>query len=801
MKRLFGNKHFLSLQLPNYETLLLFLLLLHVTPQPVIPYACDKGEAAPLPFCNISLPIHDRAQDLVSRLNLTEKVQQLVNKAAGVARLGVPPYEWWSEALHGVSNVGPAVHFNGTIPGATSFPAVILSGASFNETLWFVMGQVVSTEARAMYNTGLAGLTYWSPNVNVFRDPRWGRGQETPGEDPVVVSRYAVNYVRGLQDPDNEATSSNSLKVSSCCKHYTAYDVDNWKGVDRFHFDATVKLQDMEDTYQPPFKNCVEEGQVSSVMCSYNRVNGIPTCADPNLLKGVVRGQWNLDGYIVSDCDSIEVFYNAIHYSATPEDAVAAALKAGLDMNCGTYLGKYTGNAVKTGKVEESVVDQALINNYIVLMRLGFFDGDPKQLPFGKLGPADVCTAPHQQLALEAAKQGIVLLYNDGALPLCDKALKTMAIIGPNANVTEVMISNYAGIPCKYVTPLQGMQKYNLSTSYYPGCANVGCKDGSLIAGAAKAASSADVVVLVVGLDQSIEAEGLDRVNLTLPGLQEKLVSDVADAAKGTMILVIMSAGPIDVSFVVNKSNIRGILWVGYPGEAGGDAIAQVIFGDYNPGGRSPFTWYPQEFADKVLMTDMNMRPNATTNFPGRTYRFYSGKPIYEFGHGLSYSTFSKFIKNAPSSLSIPIKPTQSSELDIKHNILDALVTDPRRAIDLSTVICDHLRFNVTVGVKNEGPIHGTHVVLLFWKPPNTTEINGNPKQQLIGFTRVEVKRGEVVLATISVDLCKDLSSVDEEGKRKVILGQHTLVVGSSTEQQVRHHIYLRAKNSRAEMM
>lgn len=253
-------------------------------------------------------------------------------------------------------------------------------------------------------------------------------------------------------------------------------------------------------------------------------------------------------------------------------------------MNCGSYLGKYTENAVKSGKVEESVVDQALLNNYVVLMRLGFFDGDPTQLPFGNLGPTDVCAEDHQQLALEAALQGVVLLENDGTLPLSTKNLKTLAVIGPNANATTVMTSNYAGVPCKYISPLQGLQKYSSGVSYQPGCANVGCSDESLIESAAKATASADAVVLVVGLDQSIEAEGLDRVNLTLPGLQEKLVTEVAKAAKGPVVLVIMSAGPIDVSFAMNESKIGGILWVGYPGQSGGEAIAQVIFGDYNPG-------------------------------------------------------------------------------------------------------------------------------------------------------------------------------------------------------------------------
>lgn len=256
---------------------------------------------------------------------------------------------------------------------------------------------------------------------------------------------------------------------------------------------------------------------------------------------------------------------------------------AGLNMNCGDFLKKYTANAVNLKKVDLSTVDQALVYNYIVLMRLGFFD-NPKSLPFANLGPSDVCTKDNQQLALEAAREGIVLLDNNGVLPLSKTKIKKLAVIGPNANATTVMISNYAGIPCRYTSPLQALQKYISSVTYARGCSDVKCGSQSLFAEATKAAASADAVVLVVGLDQSIEAEGLDRVNLTLPGFQEKLVKDVAGATKGKVILVIMAAGPIDISFTKSVSNIGGILWVGYPGQDGGDAIAQVIFGDYNPG-------------------------------------------------------------------------------------------------------------------------------------------------------------------------------------------------------------------------
>lgn len=763
--------------------------------QSTIDYACNprKVDIRRLGFCNTSLSFTERSQDLVARLNLTEKVQQLVNSASGVPRLGVPSYEWWSEALHGVSNVGPGVKFRTPVLGATSFPQVILTAASFNVTLWYKIGQAVSTEARAMHNVGLAGLTYWSPNINVFRDPRWGRGQETPGEDPLVVSQYAANYVRGLQETGD--STDDKLKVSACCKHYTAYDLDNWKGVDRFHFDAQVTQQDLEDTYQPPFKSCVQDGHVSSVMCSYNRVNGVPTCADENLLKGTVRDQWGLDGYIVSDCDSVEVLYKSINYTKTPEDAVAVALKSGLDLNCGTFLGKYTQNAVNTGKVNISVVDQALVNNYVVLMRLGFFDGDPSKQEFGNLGPSDVCTAEHQQLALDAAKQGIVLLKNDGSLPLSPNNTKSLAVIGPNANVTRVMIGNYAGVPCKYTTPLQGLQKYSKAI-YQPGCTDVSCNGSGLIDAAVQAATTVDAVVLVVGLDQSKEAEGRDRVDLLLPGNQQTLVSNVTSAAKGPVILVIMSAGPIDISFAKQNDKISGILWVGYPGQAGGDAIAQTIFGDYNPGGRLPSTWYPQDFVTNVPMTDMNMRPNHTTGYPGRTYRFYTGETVYDFGYGLSYTSFQSSLVFAPEVLSVSLETTKKlSSHSNESNILDTN-EDPLYAeefIEVGDTDCKGLLFDFVVEVKNKGTRTGNHVALLFSKTPFLYHIAGSPKKQLIGFKRVEVKATEYQRIQFRVDVCKDLSIVDREGRRKLLLGMHTLSVGSceAGDDYLEHHILL----------
>ncbi|KAK8627046.1 hypothetical protein V6N13_134674 [Hibiscus sabdariffa] len=756
----------------NVSVFLVFFVSLHclslvsvrVSAQTSPVFACDatkNPQVASFGFCNTSLRTDARVADLVKRLTLQEKILFVVSGAGSVSRLGIPKYEWWSEALHGVSNVGPGTKFSNLVPGATSFPQVILTAASFNISLFEAIGRVVSTEARAMYNVGLAGLTFWSPNINIFRDPRWGRGQETPGEDPLLTSKYGSSYVKGLQQTDGGDPSR--LKVAACCKHYTAYDLDNWKGVDRYRFNAVVTQQDMDDTFQPPFKSCVVDGNVASVMCSYNQVNGKPTCADPDLLAGVIRGQWKLNGYIVSDCDSVDVFYNSQHYTKTPEEAAAKAILAGLDLNCGSFLGQHTEAAVKAGLLNELAVDKAISNNFATLMRLGFFDGDPSKQRYGKLGPKDVCTPEHQELAREAARQGIVLLKNKaGSLPLSPTAIKTLAVIGPNANVTKTMIGNYEGIPCKYTTPLQGLTT-SVATRYVPGCTNVACGTAQ-VDDAKKAAASADATVLVMGIDQSLEREGFDRVDLLLPGQQPLLVTEVAKAAKGPVILVIMSGGGFDVSFAKNDPKVTSILWVGYPGEAGGAAIADIIFGYYNPSGRLPMTWYPQAYVDKVPMTNMNMRPNPSNGYPGRTYRFYTGETIYTFGDGLSYTTFSHKLAKAPTLVSIPLEEDhvcRSSEC---------------KSVEAAEQTCKNLAFDVHLRVQNRGRYGGSHTVFLFSTPPS---VHNSPQKHLLGFEKVSLTGKSETLVRFKVDVCKDLSVVDELGSRKVALGQHVLHVGS----------------------
>ncbi|KAL5204681.1 hypothetical protein ABZP36_009552 [Zizania latifolia] len=742
------------------------------------PFACAPGgPATSLPFCRQLLPLRARARDLVARLTRAEKVRLLVNNAAGVPRLGIAGYEWWSEALHGVSDTGPGVRFGGAFPGATAFPQVIGTAASFNASLWELVGRAVSDEARAMYNGGQAGLTFWSPNVNIFRDPRWGRGQETPGEDPAVAGRYAAAYVRGLQQPYGGQRGHTRLKLAACCKHFTAYDLDNWAGTDRFHFNAVVSRQDLEDTFNVPFRSCVVDGGAASVMCSYNQVNGVPTCADGDFLRGTIRGRWGLAGYIVSDCDSVDVFYSDQHYTRTREDAVAATLRAGLDLDCGPFLAQYTESAVAQQKVSDADIDAAVTNTVTVQMRLGMYDGDPAAQPFGHLGPQHVCTPAHQELALEAARQSIVLLKNDRVLPLSPAAHRTVTVVGPHSEATVAMIGNYAGKPCKYTTPLQGIGRY-AQTVHQAGCTDVACNGNQPIDAAVDAARRGDVTIVVAGLDQKIEAEGLDRSSLLLPGRQAELISSVAKASKGPVILVLMSGGPIDIGFAQNDQRIAGILWAGYPGQAGGQAIADAIFGQHNPGGKLPVTWYRQDYLQKVPMTNMAMRANPAKGYPGRTYRFYTGPTIHPFGYGLSYTSFTHSLAHAPAQLTVRL----SGHHAVSSSSLNTTAHLSRTAVRVAHARCEELSIPVHVDVKNTGDRDGAHTVLVYATPPEAAARgHGAPVRQLVAFEKVHVPASGTARVEMGIDVCNDLSVADRNGIRRIPVGEHSLMIGELT--------------------
>ncbi|XP_010428909.1 PREDICTED: probable beta-D-xylosidase 7 isoform X3 [Camelina sativa] len=752
--------------------LLLFLFFYHCVNSAPPPHACDPSNPTTklYQFCRTELPVNKRARDLVSRLTVDEKISQLVNTAPGIPRLGVPAYEWWSEALHGVAGVGPGIRFNGTVKAATSFPQVILTAASFDSYEWFRIAQVIGREARGVYNAGQAkGMTFWAPNINIFRDPRWGRGQETPGEDPMMTGSYAVAYVRGLQGDsfDGRKSLAGHLQASACCKHFTAYDLDRWNGITRYVFNAQVSLADLAETYQPPFKKCVEEGRASGVMCSYNRVNGIPTCADPNLLTQTARGLWRFQGYITSDCDAVSIIHDAQGYAKTPEDAVADVLKAGMDVNCGSYLQKHTKSALQQKKVSEYDIDRALLNLISVRIRLGLFNGDPTKLPYGNISPNEVCAPAHQALALEAARNGIVLLKNNLKLLPLSKASPSLAVIGPNAYAAKTLQGNYAGPPCKTVTPLDALRGYVKNAVYHQGCDSVACSNAA-INQAVAVARNADHVVMIMGLDLTQEKEDLDRVSLSLPGKQQELITSVANAAKKPVVLVLICGGPVDVSFATNNNKIGSIIWAGYPGEAGGTALAEIIFGDHNPGGRLPVTWYPQSFVN-VKMTDMRMR--SATGYPGRTYKFYKGPKVFEFGHGLSYSKYSYQFKH-PAEMSLYLNQTkvQTNSDSVRY----ALVSEMEKQG------CNVAKTKVTVTVENQGEMAGKHPVLMFARHERGGEDGKRAEKQLVGFKSIVLSNGEKAEMEFEIGLCEHLSRANEVGLMVVEEGKYFLTVGDS---------------------
>eukprot|EP00257_Ricinus_communis_P012509 XP_002535159.2 probable beta-D-xylosidase 7 [Ricinus communis] len=503
-------------------------------------------------------------------------------------------------------------------------------------------------------------------------------------------------------------------------------------------------------------------------MCAYNQVNGVPNCADYNLLTKTARGQWDFHGYITSDCDAVSIIHDDQGYAKEPEDAVADVLKAGMDVNCGNYLKNYTKSAVEKKKVSESEIDRALHNLFSIRMRLGLFNGNPTKLPYGDISADQVCSQEHQAVALEAARDGIVLLKNSNQLlPLSKSKTTSLAIIGPNADNSTILVGNYAGPPCKTVTPFQGLQNYIKTTKYHPGCSTVACSSAA-IDQAIKIAKEADQVVLVMGLDQTQEREEHDRVDLVLPGKQQELIISVARAAKKPVVLVLLCGGPVDISFAKYDRNIGGILWAGYPGEAGGIALAEIIFGNHNPGGRLPVTWYPQDFT-KVPMTDMRMRPQPSSGYPGRTYRFYKGKKVFEFGYGLSYSNYSYELVSVTQN-----KISLRSSIDQKAE--NSSPIGYKTISEIEEELCERSKFSVTVRVKNQGEMTGKHPVLLFARQDKPG--SGGPIKKLIAFQSVKLNAGENAEIEYKVNPCEHLSRANEDGLMVMEEGSQYLLVG-----------------------
>ncbi|XP_078167799.1 glycosyl hydrolase family protein isoform X3 [Carex rostrata] len=628
-----------------------------------------------------------------------------------------------------------------------------------------------------MHNTGQAGLTFWAPNINIFRDPRWGRGQETPGEDPLTASTFAVEYVKGFQHEDDNGR----LMLSACCKHFTAYDLEKWNGFARYTFNAKVTEQDMEDTFQPPFESCIKEGHASCLMCAYNQVNGVPSCAREDLLNQA-RDEWGFKGYVTSDCDAVAIIYENQTYSSSPEESIADVLKAGMDINCGTYLLRHTKSAVEKGNVQEEDINRALLNLFTVQLRLGLFEADQNNQWFTHLGHTDVCTENHRNLALEATRQGIVLLKNENRLlPLKRNKVESIAVIGPAGHDADILGGDYSGIPCQPVTILEGIQDYIANTIFAPGCQNMSCNSTIGFDHAVDVARKADYVVVVAGLNLTEETEDLDRVSLLLPGKQMQLVNRMASVTKRPLVLVLMGGGPIDVSFAKQNKGIGGIIWIGYPGEVGGQVLAEVLFGDYNPDGRLPVTWYPESFTN-VPMNDMNMRPDPSRSYPGRTYRFYTGKTVYRFGYGLSYSNFSYGFLSAPDKLILSPPSVKTLHIIKSPTYFKTDGLDHVYINDISS--CEDLKFSVRISVFNHGGMNGAHTVLLFVR--HKSNLTDYPVKQLIGFERVHTNIGETAEVEMFIDPCKHISTANKQGKRRLLLGAHVLML-----EDLEHEFYI----------
>lgn len=722
------------------------------------PPACTAPPTSNFPFCNTALSVDQRVQDLVPRIPTSTKWNLLGSVSGPVSSLGIAPYKWGAEGLHGVAS-STGVDFTGNTTCATSFAQVCTTGASFDTDLWAQIGTVISTEARAFSNAGHAGLTFWTPNLNNFRDPRWGRGQEVPGEDPYHTGQYVLHYVTALQ---NSSTDPKHLKISACCKHFACYSFENWGGQDRCGFNAIVTNQDLADTFYPPFETCISPNGAASagIMCSYNAINGIPACADTNLLTDLARKQWGFNGYITGDCGAVDCVQNNHHYTNNPNDTCAVVLDAGMDLDCGNFLQLNLPNAVASGKVTSAVVDTAVSHLLAVQIRAGIFD-PPSIQPYLKIGIDQISTPAAQATALRGAQEGLVLLKNvNEVLPLKPDQSATVAVIGPNAQATTVMQGNYYGTPCiPIITPQQAINKFSQVT-YAEGCTVTGT-DTSGFAAACTAAKGAKATIILAGLTNAVEHEGIDRTVLTWPGVQEQMILQTAQCSAGPVILVVFGGGPIDLTSVRDSKLISAILWVGYPGQAGGTAIANAIFGVFSPAGRLPHTNYPADFVNEVADTNMGYRPTTNPPNPGRTYRFYTGTPVYEFGTGLSYTNFTYVYSN------------------VSNEIVSASDLSAHLYAEKSSFLTAPAVAGVQVKVTNVGKVTSDSVVLAFLIPPNPGQ-NGNPKKVLFGFTRfLNIAPG--ASNTISFPLTAyDLSMVDENGKRVPEIGKWRVVVESA---------------------
>ncbi|PYO30181.1 MAG: glycosyl hydrolase [Gemmatimonadetes bacterium] len=665
------------------------------------------------PYQNEALPFDVRVHDLVSRMTLEEKVSQVKDVAPAIDRLGIPPYNWWNEALHGVARSGTA----------TVFPQAIGLAATWDDSLIFRMATVISDEARAKHHeyvrTGsrrrYQGLTFWSPNINLFRDPRWGRGQETYGEDPFLTGRLAVQFIRGMQGDDPKY-----LKTVATVKHFA---VHSGPEPERHQFDAVVSERDLRESYLPHFETGIRDGGAYSLMCAYNRVDGKAACGSDMLLQAILRSEWGFRGYVVSDCGAIDDIYARHKVVQTAPEAAALAVKTGTDLECGRVYANLV-DAAKQGLITEQQIDTAVTRLFLARFRLGMFDS-PDSVRWARIPYAVLDQPAHRALARQVARESIVLLKNEGGLLPLRKNLRTIAVIGPNADQARMLLGNYNGDPTDPVTPLRGVREAVAPGTRVLYARGADLADGfpmtdsgprvpaeTLAAEAVNAARQADAVVLFLGLTARMEGEemplqiegfrGGDRTRIDLPASQQRLLERVCAVGKPT-VLVLLNGSALAVNWA--QEHVLAIVEAWYPGQAAGSAIADVLFGDYNPGGRLPVTFY-RSVDDLPSFDDYHMA--------GRTYRFFGGSPLYPFGHGLSYTTFA--YKNLRTSA-----PTLRS---------DGAIT-------------------VRVDVTNTGARTGDEVVQLYVQHLGSAV--ERPNKDLRGYRRITLNAGETRTVELSL--------------------------------------------------
>ena len=673
-----------------------------------------------------------RARELVAQMTLEEKAFQTIHGAAAIERLGIKAYNWWNEALHGVARAGVA----------TVFPQAIGLAATFDEDFVEKVADAISTEGRAKFNMQqkyddtdiYKGLTFWSPNVNIFRDPRWGRGHETFGEDPYLTSRMGVRFVEGLQGHDE-----NYMKAAACAKHFAVHSGPEDL---RHSFNAEATRQDMYETYLPAFKACVQEGKVEAVMGAYNRTNGEPCCGSKTLLQDILRKEWGFKGHVVSDCWAIKDFHEGHCVTSGALESVTMAMNNGCDLNCGSLF-LYVKEAVEKGMVSEERLDEALVHLFTTRMKLGVFDGEGST-PYDDIPYTVVDSKEMQELNLKAAEKCTVLLRNqDNLLPLDLKKIKTIGIIGPNANNRKALIGNYEGTASRYFTISEGIQEYVGDRArvlvsegchlYMDAISNLsqGKDRDSEVKGICDAS---DVIILCLGLDAGLEGEegdvgnqyaSGDKRDLNLPGRQQEIM-EIACASGKPVVLVLLSGSALAVNWA--DEHVPAILQGWYPGAQGGRAIARILFGETNPEGKMPVTFY-RTTEELPEFTDYSMK--------GRTYRYMQQEALYPFGYGLSYTNF--VFSQAEAE-----QPSVSEQ-----------------GADISVV------------VENTGAMAGAETVQIYVKVPG----EGTPNAQLKGLRKIYLEPGQKKKVTIHLP-AEAFGLFDEEGKLQIKKGSVRVYVG-----------------------